>query len=58
MSFKTAKDHFEAAAQDAQTQFEKELVAGLIELTRTLQREISEQESRLRTIESEVRRLR
>lgn len=58
MSFKTAKDHLEAAADDAQTQFEKELAAGLLELTKTLQREISDMESRLRTIESEVRRLR
>jgi hypothetical protein len=58
MSFKTAKDHFEAASQDAPTPFEKELATGLLELTKTLQREISDMESRLRTIESEVKRLR
>lgn len=58
MSFKTAKDHFEAAANDAQTQFEKDLAAGLLELTKTMQREISDMESRLRTIESKINHLR
>lgn len=58
MSFKTAKDHFEAAAEQASNPGTEEIAKGLIELTKVLQREISDMESRLRTIESKINHLR
>lgn len=58
MSFKTAKDHFEAAAEQARDPGAEELAKGLIELTKVLQREIADMASRLRTMESKINHLR
>lgn len=58
MSFKTAKDHFEAAAEQASDPGVEELSKGLIELTKVLQREIADMASRLRTMESKINHLR
>lgn len=58
MSFQTAKTHFQKAASTTEDEAQREIAEGLAELAKTLQRELQDFDSRIRSIEQQVRHLR